>query len=320
MAENELSPNEIEYLSWKLMAGALEFIDLDLHLADLHPGGGQYDCLSLITNDSDIILMLNREGTSAASNTGFVHDIWESASKNGVRSTIMDTLTELDIDMHGEVEEEKADIILTCNRMARWIRHQSKKKGSAICCWIDDTYFVGPSKNLLSQALIPGLWTTQEPPRESTDWSAWIYALTIDEKVIGLVNMKTGDAINPDGTRMSQWYDEKFPVSPNKVKKVESFAEPIENPTEEVIKIYRKVGSFNGYNVFGDQLASVASSVEEGWLNSGRLPADIEAIKGALFFEFRRTHHTGQYPEGKDLLYVKALGLAIDEHKAQDRN
>ena len=108
--------------------------------------------------------------------------------------------------------------------------------------------------------------------------------------------------------------------NPEKVRKVESFAEPIENPTEEVLKIFRKVSSFNGYNVFGDELASVASSVAEGWSNKGELPEDIEKIKGALFFEFRRAHHTGQYPEGDDLLYVKALGQAIDDHKAQDRN
>jgi hypothetical protein len=319
MAENELSPNEIEYLSWKLMSRALEFLDLDLHFADLHPGGGQYDCLSLITKDSQVFLMLNRNGTSAATNTGSVHDIWENAAKNGSRSTIMDAFTELDVDMR-DVIEEKADLILTCKRMAQWIRHQSKKKGRAICCWIDDTYFVGPSKNLLSQAMIPGLWTTQDPPREETDWSAWIYALTIDEKVVGLVNMKTGDAVNPDGTPMTQWYEKKSPLPPKKVKKVESFAEPIENPTEEVLKIFRKISSFNGYAVFGDELASIATSVAEDWSNTGRLPEDIEKIKGALFFEFRRAHHTGQYPEGKDLLFVKALGQAIDLHKLADRS
>ena len=86
-------------------------------------------------------------------------------------------------------------------------------------------------------------------------------------------------------------------------------------PTEEVLKIFRKVSTFNGYNVFGDELASVATSVAETWSNTGELPEDIEKIKGALFFEFRRTHHTGQYPEGNDLLYVKALGQAIDKHK-----
>jgi hypothetical protein len=55
--------------------------------------------------------------------------------------------------------------------------------------------------------------------------------------------------------------------------------------------------------------------VAEDWSNTGELPEDIEKIKGALFFEFRRTHHTGQYPEGNDLLYVQALGQAIDKHK-----
>jgi len=316
MADNELTPNKIEYLSWKLMAGALAFIDLDLHLADLHPGGGQYDCLSLITNDGEVILMFNRNGTSAASNTGIVHDIWKNASRDGARSTIMDTLTELDIDMYGEVEEEKAEIILTCNRMARWLRQQSNKKGSAVCCWLDDGYSVGPAKHLLSLIKIPESWKTQEPPRESTDWSAWLYALTIDEKVVGLVNIKTGDAIYPDSTQMTSWYDEKFPIPVKKIekiKKVESFAEPIENLSEDVLKIFRKVSSFNGYEVFGDDLASVASAVAEIWVNTGGLPDEIEKIKGALFFEFRRSHHTGQYPEGNDLLYVKALGRAIDK-------
>jgi hypothetical protein len=311
MTKNEMTFNEIEYLSWKLISSALEFIDLDLHLADLHPGGGQYDCLSLITQDSQIFLMLNRNGTSAASNTGIVHNIWEKADRDGARSTIMDALTELDIDMY-DVAAEKTDLILTCKRMARWIRIQSKKKGSAICCWIDNTYFVGPSKDMLSQVMIPESWTTQEPPRKVTDWSAWLYALTIDEKVVGLVNMKTGDAVNPDGTPMTQWYEEKFPAVAKKIKKIEVFAEPIEIPTEEVLKIFRKVGPFNGYQIFGDELASIAASVAEAWSNTGSLPDDIEKVKGALFFEFRRAHHTGQYPKGEDLLYVEALGRAID--------
>jgi hypothetical protein len=108
--------------------------------------------------------------------------------------------------------------------------------------------------------------------------------------------------------------------TPKKVRKVDSFAEPIENPTEEVLKIFRRISSFNGYAVFGDELASIATSVAEDWSKSGRLPDEIEKIKGALFFEWRRAHHTGQYPEGKDLLFIKALGQAIDLHKPADRN
>jgi hypothetical protein len=52
----------------------------------------------------------------------------------------------------------------------------------------------------------------------------------------------------------------------------------------------------------------------EYWSSTGELPDDIEKVKGALFFEFRRTHHTGHYPDGKDLIFIKALGEAIDKH------
>jgi hypothetical protein len=65
MAEKMLTPNQIEYLSWRVMAQILERIDGELFIADLHPGGGQYDCLSLVTSAPEIVLMLNRNGTSA---------------------------------------------------------------------------------------------------------------------------------------------------------------------------------------------------------------------------------------------------------------
>jgi hypothetical protein len=45
MAENQLTPNQIEYLSWGVMAEILERIDGDVVIADLQPGGGQYDSL-----------------------------------------------------------------------------------------------------------------------------------------------------------------------------------------------------------------------------------------------------------------------------------
>jgi len=313
MTTSEITQNQIEYLAWKIIAFALEFIDQDLYLADLHPGEGQYDCLSLVTNNGDVTLMLNRNGTSAASPNGLVENIWEEATKNGARLATVKILTDLDIEMRGESDNEKVDLRLTCRRMARWVRQQSNKKGKPLCCWVDDTYSVGTANYLLSQVKIPPTWANQVPPYKSTDWSAWLFALTIDEKVIGLVNMKTGDAINSDGTRMVQWYEKKFSIPAKQNKKSQVFAEPIESPTEEVLAVFRKVSSFNGYKVFGDELVSVAESVFANWLAVGELPEDIEKIKGALFFEFRRAHHTGQYPEGNDFLYIEALGTAIDK-------
>ena len=74
------------------------------------------------------------------------------------------------------------------------------------------------------------------------------------------------------------------------------------------------MANFNGYKVFGDELATIATSTFENWDKTNELPRDINLIKGALFFEFRRSHHTDQYPEGRELLYVKALAEAIDKY------
>ena len=314
MADPEITQNQTQYLSWKIMASALEFIDQNLYVADLHPGDGQYDCLSLINRNGEVILMLNREGTSAASNSEVVSNIWNDAIKNGIRPTTMDTLTELDIEMTEAIDKERSELILTCKRIARWVQYQSNNKGKPICCWTDNTYSVGANKFLLEQVQIPQSWTTLEPPTKSIDWSAWLFALTIDEKVIAMVNMKTGDAINLDGTKMTQWYLE-FPVVPSTVrKKPNVISLPNENPTDEVLAIFRKVNLFNGYKVFGDQLAQIAESISADWHKTGEFPSDIEQIKGALFFEWRRSHHTGQYPEGEDLKYVKALGVELEKY------
>lgn len=314
MSELELTQNQREYLAWKIMASALGFIDQEVILADLHPGGGQYDCLSLISIESEIILMLNREGSSAASNTGHVENIWNEAITHGIRSTTMDILTELDIFMYDENDKniDNSDQVLTCKRMARWVQFQSEKKGKPTCCWIDDTYYVGPATSHLEQVEIPPSWKAQSPPYKSTDWSAWLFSLTIDEKVVGMINMKTGEAINPDGTQMQDWYKKSFPIAKKITQKPNVITFPNNVPSDEVLSIFRKVHSFNGYAVFGDGLSRIADSVAEKWHKSGVLPDDVEQIKGALFFEFRRAHHSGDYPEGNDLRYVRALGDAID--------
>jgi hypothetical protein len=314
MADTEITQNQRQYLSWKIMATALEFIDQNLYLADLHPGDGQYDCLSLITVSGEVVLMLNREGTSATSKSSVVSNIWSDAIKNGIRSTTMDTLTELDIEMTDAVDKERSELILTCKRMARWVQHKSKNKGKPVCCWTDNSYYVGPNKFLIEQVQIPTLWTKLEPPSKNSDWSAWLFALTIDEKVVAMVNMKTGDAINSDGTKLTQWYSDIFAIPKAVKQKVKVVSLPDELPTEEVMAIFRKVSMFNGYKVFGDQLANIAETISAEWHKSGELPSDIEQIKGALFFEWRRNYDSGYPPKGRDLRYLQALGTVIDKH------
>lgn len=315
MDDFELTPNQKQYLSWKIMGTALEVIDQELIFADLHPGGGQYDCLSLISPECKVVLMLNREGSSAVSDTAVVSDIWNRAMENGIHPVTMDMLVDLDIDTFDEEDKyiDNSDQVLVCKRMARWVQFQSEQKGVPICCWFDGPYGTGPQQEFLDQVRMPPSWTTQEPPYKSSDWSAWLFALTIDEKVVGMVNMKTGEAVNTDGTQMSQWYEKHFAYPKAVIQSPEEPSRSDESPTEEVIAIFRKLRLFNGYQVFGDQLAEIAETVSENWHDTGAFPDDLKKIQGALFLEFRRVHHSGDYPEGKDLLYIKALGEEIDK-------
>jgi hypothetical protein len=311
MASNEITNHQKEVLAWKIMGEALRFIDEDLIFADLHPGGGQYDCLSLISRESEIVLMLNRAGSSAAGKTGHVEDIWQSAHSGDIRTATMDILSELDIDMFDEADKDidNSDQVLTCKRMARWI--QSQELGKPICCWIDDAYYVGQAKTFLEQVKIPPAWVAQKAPYSGADWSAWLFALTVGDKVVGMVNMKTGEAINPDGSAMDDWYKKSLVAKKKAVKKPEVISFPEEVPSDEALAAFRKVGRFDGYKVFGDDLASVAESVFENWRKTGDLPRDIDQIKGALFFEWRKSHHTGQYPEGEELRYIQLLAHEI---------
>lgn len=311
MTSAELTDHQKEVLAWKIMGQALGFFDQELIFADLHPGGGQYDCLSLITPEGEIFLMLNRAGSSASGKTGHVEDIWQRANSGDIRTATMDILSELDIDMYDEYEIDNSNQVLTCKRMARWVQAQSQEIGKPICCWIDDSYFVGQAKTFLEQVKIPPAWVAQKAPYSGADWSAWLFALTVGDKVVGMVNMKTGDAINPDGSAMDDWYKKSAVAKKKAIKKSDVISFPEEVPSEEALAAFRKVGRFDGYKVFGDDLASVAESVHEHWRKTGDLPREMDQIKGALFFEWRRSHHTGQYPEGEDLRYIQLLAQEI---------
>lgn len=208
MPNQNFSENQIEYLSWNLMASLLGFISEDVCIGDLHPGGGQYDCLSLISKAPAPILMLNRNGTSASSGNNLVHGIWDRAEKQGYRDTALHILNTVQAPMDEMNESRRVDLILSCRRIARWVKIESNGLGKATCCWVDDPSFVGPSNYFLDQVAIPESWKVDYGPYSPSNWTAWLYALSIDEKVQGLVNMRTGEAIVGNGEIWTYWFDQ----------------------------------------------------------------------------------------------------------------
>ena len=324
MAENQLTPNQIEYLSWGVMAEILERIDGDVVIADLQPGGGQYDCLSLVTSSPEILLMLNRNGTSASSGDEIVHDIWERAAINDEQEAALYILSELGLFVDEDAEEKNKELIKTCKRIAYWVRSRSKGLGKAQCCWIDGNYGVGPANDLLSQVNIPDSWKALDAPYNGSDWSALIYAMTLPDektgdKVVGLVNMKTGEAINPDG---SPWVEWNKPIPPMRrivptdktIGGAPKTAIQLPNiePHPDALAAFRKVANFDGYKVLGEDLAPIANAIIEQWYEDKTLPTDKDQLKGTLFYIWRQSRFIDGFPDKDDVPFLQALVAAIE--------
>jgi hypothetical protein len=324
MAENQLTPNQIEYLSWGVMAEILERIDGDVVIADLQPGGGQYDCLSLVTSSPEILLMLNRNGTSAKSGDEIVHDIWERAAINDEQEAALYILSELGLYVDEDAEEKNKELIKTCKRIAYWVRSRSKGLGKAQCCWLDGNYGVGPANNLLSQVKIPDSWKALGAPYKGSDWSALIYAMTLPaektgDKVVGLVNMKTGEAINADG---SPWIEWNKPIPPMRrivptdktIGGAPKTAIQLPNiePHPDGIAAFRKVANFDGYKVLGEDLAPIANAIIEQWYLDKTLPTDKDQLKGTLFYLWRQSRFIDGFPDDDDVPFLQALVAAIE--------
>ncbi len=324
MAEKELTPNQIEYLSWKVMAKILERIDGELFVADLHPGGGQYDCLSLVTSAPEIVLMLNRNGTSASAEGNAINGIWERAALQDSDEAALYILSELELDLDENAVKRNKQLIETCNRIAYWVRSRSKGLGSAQCCWFDGNYDVGPANSLLSQVKIPESWKEMDAPYRGSDWSALVYAMTLPnektgDEVVGLVNMKTGEAITADG---SPWLDWSGPMPPlrrivptNKnidgsPKTITEF--PYIAPHPDGVATFSKVGNFDGYKVFGEELVHIASAIAEQWNSDQTLPTDLDQLKGTLLYLSRMSRFVDGYPSEDDVPFLQALVAAIE--------
>ena len=68
--------------------------------------------------------------------------------------------------------------------------------------------------------------------------------------------------------------------------------------------------SYDGYGYWTD-VAELAKEAFERWAREGHLPATLDELRGCLFYEQRRSHHSGREPQGRQAAYVAALLGAI---------
>ena len=77
--------------------------------------------------------------------------------------------------------------------------------------------------------------------------------------------------------------------------------------SEELSQIIELSGKFDGYSVYGDELATLANEAMGEWRKSNTLLNDLTLIKACLFFEGRRGRFVYGYPDESDMPYLRAL-------------
>ena len=201
------------------------------------------------------------------------------------------------------------------------MRSRSKGLGKARCCWVDGAYGVGPANSLLDQVRIPDSWKAMDAPYRGSDWSALVYAMTLsdekgEDKVVGLVNMKTGEAVLADGSKWEEWSAKMsalqriVPTDRNIGGERKGFIE-LPNPHPDGVAALRTLKNFDGYQVLGEELTFIAHAIEEQWYEDKSLSTDLDQLKGALFFMNRKMHFVDGYPDKDDVPFLEALVRAI---------
>jgi len=199
MNRTELGPKSKEVLSWMIISEVLRQSALDLDIAVLHPGGGQYDTLSLVTFEGNSVVHVNRNGVNALANDTLVESIFDTAAKSPAKAAEQIVRA---INDKGEksFSASKRNRIEVCVKIANFLAFYMH--GGAHCewAWTDSQYGVGPNSEL-SKFEIPDAWKKQKGLFTETTWESGVYLLMMDEKPYAAVNMVTGEFVDAKGLR-----------------------------------------------------------------------------------------------------------------------
>ena len=124
------------YHSWHVMSYVVNHVTEECFVAHLEPNPGvRYDCLSLVTRDSEgqlrVRFMLNRNGANGLVGSYLFEDVWGRVTRDGFKKVADEIIALAGLtSSNGRVNSA---ISTVCNQVVRWIRSHR-----------DETFYVGP--------------------------------------------------------------------------------------------------------------------------------------------------------------------------------
>jgi hypothetical protein len=203
MENRELGWHSKEALSWMVIAEVLKIAAGPLRIGILHPGGGQYDSLCLITPTGDPVMQLNRNGVNALAGDELVENIWETAANNP-RLAALRIMDEGNLPAELEPTEEYQNLSLMATNIANYLTLNLNTGTSVEWGWFDSTY--GSNKSsVLDSFKIPEEWKVAEPAFPGTEWQSNIFIILKAGVAVAAVNAGKMEAVNPEGESWSPW-------------------------------------------------------------------------------------------------------------------
>lgn len=193
-----------EILSWVIAAYAVLATDEDLRVIQTHPGGGQYDCLTITDADGTAPVWMNRDGYSAAIAGHIVSSFWEEAVIGGPIA-MAERIGRMAALRRQDTHVPTLTALSVLN-IANWLTNYQLDRRTVASAWVDTSGGdCGPDLDVVSAFSVPASWWEQEPPRPDSDALAWVFALVSNGTPRVLVNTATGAAIDATGDVWNRW-------------------------------------------------------------------------------------------------------------------
>ena len=203
MTENEsfsISREDRERLSWKLAARITQVLADEVSIAITHPGGGLYDCLTLINDDAQSILMMNRNGESTLAGSKLFEKTWAKAQKDA-SATALKILQKTSLRTVDVVDSPNSIVSAMADLFAY---HLEDPRARVEWLWRDDQDGAGDvnESRLLDLGIeLPEHWKRMVSQVEFYGWRALVWAVFHADRLHSVVNASTGEVLYADATR-----------------------------------------------------------------------------------------------------------------------
>lgn len=190
----DVSHREKVRLSWALLARIASQVDTEVVPAVLHPGGGQYDCLSLMDVDGRPLVMMNRNGESTELSGKQFKGTWAKATKDTSQTALkIVKKSGLPVSIPSETPNR---VVAAAAQLIEF--HLEDDHADVQWMWFDGEDESGPNDYAIRNFDVPPHWSSFFPPSREFGWQAWLWMISYDGRPSSLINVSSGEVVYAD--------------------------------------------------------------------------------------------------------------------------